>query len=302
MDERPTPHGYELEPELHRALRSAVPPEAVRWVEVESGATLVAQQPLEGGNSSAMHRLTLRTTCGSEQSVVLRRYVLDWVIEEPEIPGNEALALTLLADRRTVPAPALLAADPDGSQTGVPSILMSSLPGTVVWEPADLETWLRALAEQLPIIHARPLDSRLADWAPYAPEPGIPPVRTRYREAWETAVELWQAGPPPGDRVFLHRDYHPGNVLWTRATVTGIVDWVSACAGPPEEDVAHCRANLATHHGQAAADRFLDYWLAAAGRDGYDPYYDLTTVVSLGGGAPSPALDHFVGLAAARLS
>ena len=50
--------------------------------------------------------------------------------------------------------------------------------------------------------------------------------------------------------MFLHRDFHPGNLLWTDERITGVVDWVSACAGPPEEDIGHCRANLAIRHGQ----------------------------------------------------
>ena len=57
--------------------------------------------------------------------------------------------------------------------------------------------------------------------------------------------------------MFLHRDFHPGNLLWTDERITGVVDWVSACAGPPEEDIGHCRANLAIRHGQDWADEFL---------------------------------------------
>jgi aminoglycoside phosphotransferase (APT) family kinase protein len=111
------------------------------------------------------------------------------------------------------------------------------------------------------------------------------------------------AGPqPPNDLTFVHRDFHPGNVLWTDGTITGIVDWVASCIDPPEEDVAHCRVNLAQHHGQATADRFLTYWLELTGRRVYHPYWDLTTVVSMVTQQPDPALDEFVAAAAARLT
>jgi len=99
----------------------------------------------------------------------------------------------------------------------------------------------------------------------------------------------------------VHRDFHPGNLLWDNDRVSGVVDWVASCVGPPEEDVAHCRVNLARQHGQPTADRFLDLWLHATGRTDYDPYWDLVDAVSMGGGAPNPELDAFVAAAAARL-
>ncbi len=96
--DRTTPYGHELDPDLHQELRGEVPPEALAWVEQAVGAPVVAQRALEGGMSSAVHLLTTGAGPGLEQ-VVLRRYVLDWVvIEEPHIPGNEALALRLVGD------------------------------------------------------------------------------------------------------------------------------------------------------------------------------------------------------------
>ena len=54
-------------------------------------------------------------------------------------------------------------------------------------------------------------------------------------------------GPPPGlPEVLVHRDYHPGNVLWRRSKISGVVDWQAACTGPAVADVAHCRVNLLT--------------------------------------------------------
>ena len=78
--------------------------------------------------------------------------------------------------------------------------------------------------------------------------------------------------------MFLHRDFHPGNVLWTGAAVTGLVDWASAAIGPAAADVGHCRWNLARKLGLPAADRFLaltgvahhPYWDVAAALGGYD--------------------------------
>lgn len=230
--------------------------------------------------------------------VILRRYVLDWVRDEPEIPPNEALVLGLLDGFPL--APRLLAADPAGLATGVPTTLMSSVAGAVVWDPDDVDGWLRGLVDVVEAIHALPVSPLLSDWFPYKPEV-VPPPWTHYPKAWETALEVFHGPRPPHDRVFLHRDFHPGNVLWTGGVVTGVIDWVSACAGPPEEDIAHCRANLARHDGLETADRFLRLWMSASGRDSYDPYHDLVNVVSMVGETPDEGLDRFAVAAAAQI-
>jgi aminoglycoside phosphotransferase (APT) family kinase protein len=62
------------------------------------------------------------------------------------------------------------------------------------------------------------------------------------------------AGPPAYEPVTIHRDFHPGNVLWTGADISGIVDWGNACVGPAAFDLAHLRVNLASLAGQAATD------------------------------------------------
>ena len=113
-------YGYDLEPGMHAALRGLVPDAALTWVQQATGDRVLAQQPLAGGTSSAVHLLTLDGAPPADQ-VVLRRYVLDWVREEPEIPGNEALSLRLLADGGSrLPTPSLIASDPLGSELGCP--------------------------------------------------------------------------------------------------------------------------------------------------------------------------------------
>ena len=95
---------------------------------------------------------------------MLRRYVLDWVVEEPEIPGNEALALRLVGDGAIgVPAPRLLASDPDGTRARCPAdaddgAARGSRSGT----RRDRTGWLRSLAELVVRIHAAPLSAELA--------------------------------------------------------------------------------------------------------------------------------------------
>jgi hypothetical protein len=71
-------------------------------------------------------------------------------------------------------------------------------------------------------------------------------------------LENVRAPEPESPMVFLHRDFHPGNLLWHKGELVGIVDWAFACRGPGAVDVAHTRANLALVDGVTAADRFLE--------------------------------------------
>jgi len=288
-------YGFGIGDELHRRLRGAVAPAALARVERETGCRVLAQRPLEGGTSAAIHRLVL----DGRDDVVLQRFILDWIAEEPWAVSNEVMVLRLLADT-DVPAPVVLAADPDGALTGAPTVLMTALPGRVVWDPPDPDDWLQALVDTMISIHATTAPDTLRAWYPYAPE-GVPPVWTRHRWAWERAIAAYESQRPASDSVFVHRDFHPGNLLWDNDRVSGVVDWVASCVGPPEEDVAHCRVNLARHHGQPIADRFLDLWMRATGRADFDPYWDLVDAVSMGGSTPNPGLDAFVAAAAARL-
>jgi aminoglycoside phosphotransferase (APT) family kinase protein len=77
--------------------------------------------------------------------------------------------------------------------------------------------------------------------------------------------------------VLAHRDVHPGNVLWRRGTVSGVVDWQAVCTGPAVADVAHCRVNLLTL-GAGAAGRFTAWWQRAAGA-AYHPRADVVTII-----------------------
>jgi aminoglycoside phosphotransferase (APT) family kinase protein len=258
-------HGYDLPPEDHALLRTTPPPNALNWC---GDVTRVI--PLEGGTSSAVHEIEL----SDGTRLVLRRYVrTEWLEEEPDVAAREATALRLVT---SLPAPRLVKLDPDGSQTGVPAVLMTRLAGEHDWRP-DLEQ----LAALLPGIHA--LDPNgLPEYSPYPRETRTPPPWTKNPGLWQRAFALFDAAPPPHETTLIHRDFHPGNVLWLHGSPTGIVDWPNASAGAPQADIGHCRWNLATTQGLHAADRFLS---ATEHAHDYHPYWDV--VAALGGQDPS---------------
>jgi aminoglycoside phosphotransferase (APT) family kinase protein len=297
-------HGFSLSPEDERLLRGPVPDEALRWVAAAVGGRVCEVRPLDGGTSSAVHALAVE---GSDD-LVLRRFVrLDWLTVEPDLAEHEATALEL-ADHAAVPTPRLVAVDPDGSDAGAPAVLMTRLPGRVEWDPKDVEYFLRTLAELLPPVHATPVPAgaALPDYRPYPVRMRRAPVWASQPEAWLRGIELLDGPPPSDERLFIHRDYHPGNVLWQDGAVTGLVDWVNASVGSPWADVGHCRMNLASELGQAAADRFLDLYRTVAGRgDDYHPYWDISAAIGDMGedadSAPSPADERFLAAAVALI-
>ena len=304
-------HGLNLSPGEELLLRGAVPERALRWAAAAAGgvgARVRCSQALVGGTSSAVHALTVDGDGGRVHELVLRRFVrADWLAEEPDVAEREAAALMLLADRG-LPTPRLVAVDPDGAAVGVPAVLMTRLSGRIDWDPPELGPFLRRLVDPLPTIHATPLPAAtvLPDYRPYALKLRRAPVWAARPDVWLRAFELLDAPPPSSERAVIHRDYHPGNVLWRGGRVSGVVDWVNTSVGCPWADVGHCRVNLASEFGQPAAERLLELYRVAAGRgDDYHPYWDVAAAV---GGLDddvddvlSPADESFLIAAVARL-
>jgi aminoglycoside phosphotransferase (APT) family kinase protein len=203
--------------------------------------------------------------------------VREEALEEPGLPERESCALKFAA-RLAVPTPELLAADTSGHEAGVPAVLMSWLPGSVRWWPADHDRWLARLAALLPVIHATaPPPPVIPLFTPYQQASYQPPAWARWPRVWDRAAEICHGPLPAGPRVFLHRDFHPGNVLWQRGTVTGVVDWPVASTGPPSADVGHCRANLFPY-GAAAVRQFTRIWENLTGAT-YHPWADVVTII-----------------------
>jgi len=272
-------HGFCDDEATRRLLRSRPPRQALTWAAGWLGGPVISARALRGGMCSAVHLLTAEGSGGQRREAVLRRYVRPELnAEEPDIAEREARALRT-AGSAGLPTPALLAVDPAGTEAGMPAVLMSRLPGRVDWWPSDMDRWLRRLAGVLPCIHAAPLPppEALPRFAPYPQASYRPPRWARYPAVWERAAEISHGPAPRLPAVLLHRDFHPGNVLWRRGAVSGVVDWQAACTGPAAADVAHCRVNLLTF-GTDAAQRFTAMWQRASG-DTYHPWADVVAII-----------------------
>jgi len=242
----------------------------------------------------ANHAVDVVDRGGRLHRLVLRRWARPgWDVDDPDFSAERERAILVLLADSGVPAPRLVAADPDAAVCDVPALLLTRLPGHPPGpaETADVSAFLAQLAAALPVIHA--VRARLPVYRPYYEVARLTPRS----KLWERAFEVL-AGPVPDlPSCFIHRDYHPGNTLWSRRRLTGVVDWTTASWGPAAVDLGHMRWNLALDYGIEAADRFL----ALSDESGvHHPYWDLRTVVDLGPDL-DPRLEAYVAAVLAQL-
>jgi aminoglycoside phosphotransferase (APT) family kinase protein len=244
-----------------------------RWVAEVAGGSVQEIRSLTFGVTSDLRLLDV-----DGQHLVLRRYLDHSLLQRmPNIVADEATAL--VAARRILGTlvPELIAFDEFGQQTGHPALLMTYLPG--VARIHDLDT--ARLAVPLAALHAstvavvlRPVH-RLSDLTSLAI-----PRWTSAPGAWTALLEVVADPAPPRPHVFLHRDFHPGNLVWDQQELAGVVDWAFACRGPAAIDIAHTRYNLALVDGVAAAESFLAAYAARSPSYEHHVWWDATEVLT----------------------
>ena len=255
---------------------------AVRWIEkvLGSGAKVQSMTPLTGATSSAVYGVEVSAQTGPISLVCRLFDNAEWLTDEPGLARHEAWGLRTAAKAKT-PTPELIAFDETGEHCGLPAVLMTRLAGRVVLQPEDQAPWLQGMAEVIASVHQ--LEVEEAEWR-YFSYNNLADLRvprwSAFPKNWARAIEIVQGPEPSSPKRFIHRDYHPNNVLWTGDKIGGIVDWPNSCLGPAGIDVAWCRQNLAQLHGLEAAEGFLSAYQAAAGcAFVYDPYWDLRGIV-----------------------
>jgi aminoglycoside phosphotransferase (APT) family kinase protein len=219
------------------------------WLSEILGPSILWVRSLSFGITSELDLLQ-----ANGEFTVLRRYVDPDLIERhPSLIADE---VSVLESARTVLgdlAPRPIAFDSAGTLTGQPVLLMTHLRGAPVVHDLDpvqlVDPLARLHATQgagLPQSHHwfNRDRIRVPDW-------------TSSPHEWSRLAELVSTPEPHSPVAFLHRDYHPGNLLWDGGRMTGIVDWAFGCRGPIAVDVAHARCNLMMIDGSEAAERFL---------------------------------------------
>lgn len=226
-------------------------------------------------------------------SLVLRRYDRSVIDADPGIAEREVAGL--VAGRHALDdlVPEVIAADTDGTVAGAPTVLMSFATGA----PAVRGLELEPLAVPMAKLHRRQAPATLVAHTPpfpksendtdqsTGPEWTSPewtsPEWSSNEDAWNRALAYLEREAPEAPAVFLHGDYHPGNVLWHQGELSAVVDWAEACAGPAMRDVAHCRTNLAFLGSISNAEEFLAIYAARSPGYVHDKWWDLAEVVSM---------------------
>ncbi|MER5795550.1 aminoglycoside phosphotransferase family protein [Streptomyces sp. NPDC001980] len=252
----------------------AVRPLALAWVGryLAVGERVVATEALHGGITAEMRRLTIGTRDGRIRDLVLRTFVApSFVAHAEDLLNREAGVLALLTGTG-VPAPGPVAVDPAAAHCEYPSLLMTHLPGRTVLDDRGLEVRVPPLARQLVAIHALRPAVRPPEYEAWTTADAVVPPDGADAVAWAAATDVIRKPAPPYEGRFLHRDFHPGNVLFdveppgpAGPRITGVVDWVQTSWGPADLDVAHCSTNLAMLHGPAWGLRFAEAYEQAGG-------------------------------------
>ena len=247
---------------------------------VEPGASVARVRRLKGGLEAATHRVDLVTSGsgadlgGAQRSVVVRRFNDTFRWFDPARLPREVALLESLAPT-PVPAPEVVATDAEGRWFGSPAMVVTCLPGG----PAPFSTWVartRELASMMSVVHAVPpvVDAEpwLTGWLRDEPPQSLvddPWVARVWPVIQANRSSMTADG---GGLSLVHHDLHPGNALWSRGRLSGIVDWPMAGRGFPAYDRAYLRLDVSLCLGLEAGDR-VGEWLESGASD--SPAWDL---------------------------
>lgn len=250
-----------------------------------NGAAIHHVYPLKGSTTAAMYTIGLQFPAGKSMELVLRQYEKSsFTAEDIEQEADSLKAAASLA----VETPEYIASDPNGEITGKQLLLMSRIEGEVDILPENPDEWLNKLAETLARIHDNSIENFPWKHERYQKADEIEiPAWSGKRKVWETLKEVVLQPEPSYTPKFIHRDFHPTNVLWKGVEVSGVVDWANGCLGHAGIDVGHCRWNLAMLYSVEAADTFLSAYQRKTGENfSYDVYWDIVSLMDVLEGQP----------------
>ena len=270
--------GAEADGAAHgRFLRSRPPRAGLRALveEIEPGAMVAGVRRLKGGLEASTHRVDLVTRSGARRRLVVRRFNDTFPWFDPARIPKEVATLESLVPTPVV-APEVVAVDAEGRWMGMPCVVVTCLPGGhapfgrwVEWS-GRLAAAMAEVHAVAPVVDAEPwLTGWLRDEPPASAADG-PWLDRVWPAIRANAGELAATG---GDAL-VHHDLHPGNTLWSRGRVSGIVDWPMAGRGFPAYDRAYLRLDVSIALGLDAGDGVAAA-SAAIGIEADHPAWDL---------------------------
>lgn len=258
---------------------------------------LLRSWPLSGGISATMVALEIQQADGQTRKLIVRSHAHAGLAEKE-------FRLLQLLQAQTIKTPAPYLLDQSGTTA---SLVIDYIEGEMCFTPADLDSHMRQLANQLALIHNLNMQQHDLSFLPQSgrdcaelgrerpfPNPNFP------QEA-KIRARLTPADPPKpqNKRALLHGDFWPGNSLWQDGQLTAIIDWEDAQVGDPLIDFAQSRSEIAWIFGLRALSTFTHHYQQQMPLD-YTalPYWDLCAAlrqIRLVGDDLAGFADYFVG-------
>jgi len=188
------------------------------------------------------------------EAMILRRDPVGGLVETDR---SVEFRILRALESTPVPSPAARWLDAEGTWFGRPMLVMERLPGHSDYHVLNGELPLEerlelavSLCRLLGDLHA--VDWRRAGLAEVMTDPGEEAAAAEL-DRWEAVLRrdqsvaypeidlavawLRQRAPIASERVLVHGDYKPGNVLLEGTTITALLDWELAHIGDPMEDI-----------------------------------------------------------------
>lgn len=226
----------------------------------------VHSEPLTGGSSAFVTRLTLESARGELRHVVFRQHADRVAKEHDSLVASKEFHVTRRLAEIGFEVAEPLALHDDGTANG-PWLVTEWIEGSTAVGSADLDSSLTQMADFLARLHAVDPDGLRV--------PGLHVIENPVEVlrdvvpaggTGESLVSRLNAGVrrTPNADVVLHGDFWPGNVMFHRGELVAVLDWEDAQLGDPLVDLACARVEVTCAYGPGACEDFTLAYLAAA--------------------------------------
>jgi aminoglycoside phosphotransferase (APT) family kinase protein len=247
-----------------------------------SGSQVLRMWQLNGGMSADMTAFECRLP-----NRLLQRFVIRQTSDQDAQYEYELLQY-LAKSGLPVAKPYLL----DTSKTVLPQafLVLDYLPGTTSFSRSWGATFIEQAANALALLHQFSLAQAVPDFVPVTPYDiaaytGVvtasPDWDIDVRAVLAQLHEVWPLEKSHRD-VLLHGDFWPGNLLWQKNVLSGIIDWEDAQFGDPLFDLAVARLDIRCFFSEEMMQQFTDFYASYTELDlSLLPWWDLIAVVRL---------------------
>lgn len=253
------------------------------------GSTLINARVLHGGISAEMMLCELLAVNGSVEKLILRQPNQHMLAHPAQSARDEFMLLQHLQGL-PIGSPVPVLFDESGEFFSSPVLLIRYIEGEMDFSLRNASNLAYQMGKRLAAIHQVNAVQEALSFLPTAPLDlemsfgGWPPKSNQLPVDLDLRGRLKACWPfhHPNPAVLLHGDYWPGNILWLRSQLAGVVDWEDAMLGEPLIDLSICRLDLMCLFSREAVRIFTDAYLAHRTVDTTDlPGWDLIAALRL---------------------